>query len=213
MQVSRATQSFESGSRVTSPSPREQVEDVLLIVSVQADAAIFQEGKQVLHGLLSFVGAPELHHGTFQSFDADMGHIRGRLEVHSLVDQPVIISSDMTWDELKDLLSVLAQENDTELKVIPIEGLEAVFLHLVPVAWFSSMKMVPALNMGVYEGEERRIVGTEQIPLAELTPEFVRERVQQAAAQQFSLSLDPQAVRDFLEQFPKPRMRDVKDAG
>ena len=119
----------------------------------------------------------------------------------------------MTWDELKDLLSQLARENDTELKIVPIPGLEAVFLHFVPVAWFSSMKMVPALNMGVYEGEERRLVGTEQIPLAEVTPEFVRERVQQAAAQQFSLSLDPEAVRDFLERFPRPRLRDVEDAG
>ena len=66
------------------------------------------------------------------------------------------------------------------------------------------MKFVPALNIGVYEGEEKRIVGTEQIPLAELTPEFVRERIGQAAREQFSLSLDPEAVRDFLEQFPKP---------
>ena len=119
----------------------------------------------------------------------------------------------MTWEELTDLLSQLAKEHDTEAKVVPIQGLEAVFLHLVPVAWFSSMKMVPALNIGVYEGEERRIVGTEQIPLAELTPEFVREKVQQAAAQQFSLSLDPQAVSDFLEQFPRPQLRDVEDAG
>ena len=119
----------------------------------------------------------------------------------------------MTWDELTTLLSELARENDTELKMVPIKGLEAVFLHLVPVAWFSSMKMVPALNMGVYEGEERRLVGTGQIPLAELTPEFVRDRAQQAAAQQFALSLDPQAVRDFLNRFPKPQLRDMEDAG
>lgn len=119
----------------------------------------------------------------------------------------------MTWDELTALLSELAQHYETKLNVVSVEGLEAVFLHLVPVAWFSSMKMVPALNMGVYEGEDRRIVGTEQIPLAELTPEFVRDRVRQAAAQQFSLSLDPQAVRDFLERFPKPQLRDVEDAG
>ncbi len=119
----------------------------------------------------------------------------------------------MTWDELTTLLSELARENDTELKIVPIKGLEAVFLHLVPVAWFSSMKMFPALNIGVYEGEERRLVGTEQIPLAELTPEFVREKVQQAAAQQFALSLDPEVVREFLEQIPRPQMRDVEDAG
>ena len=75
------------------------------------------------------------------------------------------------------------------------------------------MKMVSALNMGVYEGEERRIIGTEQIPLAELTPEFVRNRVQQAAAQQFNLSLDSQAVKDFLERFPRPQMRDMEGAG
>lgn len=119
----------------------------------------------------------------------------------------------MTWDELTALLSKLAEEHGTELKVIPVEGLEAVFLHLVPVAWFSSMKFAKALNIGVYEGEERRIVGTEQIPLAELTPEFVRQRVEKAVAEQFSLCLHPEAVRNFLERFPRPQLRDMEGTG
>ena len=119
----------------------------------------------------------------------------------------------MTWDELTALLSELAQEHGNELKVIPIKGLEAVFLHLVPVAWFSSMKLANALSIGVYEGEENRLVGQESIPLPELTPEFVRARVEKAAAEWFSLSLDPEAVRDFLERFPRPQMRDLEGAG
>ena len=48
-----------------------------------------------------------------------------------------------------------------------------------------------------------RLVGTEQIPLAELTPEFVRERVEKASAEQFALALDPRAVSDSLERFPE----------
>ncbi len=119
----------------------------------------------------------------------------------------------MTWEELTALLSKLAEEHDTKARVVPIEGLEAVFLHFVPVAWFSSMKIANALNMGVYEGEENRIVGTEQIPLAELTPEFVRQRVENAAAEQFSRLLDPEAVAEFLERFPRPQMRDMEGAG
>ena len=119
----------------------------------------------------------------------------------------------MTWDELTALLSELAQRHDTKLNVVPIEGLEAVFLHFVPVAWFSSMKFAPTLNIGVYEGEEKRIVGTEQIPLAELALEFVRERVERAAREQFSLCLDPEVVRDFLERFPRLQMRDMEGAG
>ena len=119
----------------------------------------------------------------------------------------------MTWDELTALLSMLAEEQETEVKIIPIKGLEAVFLHLVPVAWFSSMKFAGALNIGVYEGDENRLVGTEQIPLAELTPEVVRKKVEAAAIEQFSRLLDPEAVAEFLERFPRPTMRDVKDAG
>ena len=119
----------------------------------------------------------------------------------------------MTWDELTALLSKLAQEHDTELKVVPIEGLEAVFFHLVPVAWFSSMKFVGALNIGVYQGNENRLVGTEQIPLAELTPEFVRQRVETAAAEQIGRALDPETVRKFFEQFPRPQLRDMEGAG
>ena len=75
------------------------------------------------------------------------------------------------------------------------------------------MKFAGALNMGVYEGDENRLVGTEQIPLAELTPEFVREKVEVAAVKQFSLLLDPEAVAEFLERFPRPQMRDMEGAG
>ena len=119
----------------------------------------------------------------------------------------------MTWDELTALLSELAEHYETKLNVVPIEGLESVFLYFVPVAWFSSMKFAPTLNIGVYQGEEKRIVGTEQIPLTELAPEFVRERVNHAALQQFALSFDPQVVSDFLEQSPRPRLRDVDGVG
>jgi hypothetical protein len=33
-------------------------------------------------------------------------------------------------------------------------------------------------QIGVFQGQENRLVGTEQIPLAELTPASVRERVE-----------------------------------
>ena len=119
----------------------------------------------------------------------------------------------MTWDELTALLFELAREHDTKLNVVSTPGAETVFLHLAPVAWFCSMKIANALNVGVYQGEENRLVGTEQIPLAELTGEFVRARVEKAAAEQFGLLLDPQAVTDFLERFPRPQMRDMEGAG
>lgn len=99
------------------------------------------------------------------------------------------------------------------MHVVRRDGLDTVALHFVPVAWFVAMRLTGALNIGVYQGEENRLVGTEQIPLAELTPEFVRERVEKASAEQFGLRLDPQAVSDFLERFPRPQLRDVDGAG
>ena len=91
-------------------------------------------------------------------------------------------------------------------------GTDTVVLHLVPVAWFVSMRFANTLNIDRYEGEERRLVGTEQIPLAELTPEFVRARVEKASAEYFGLAFDPQAVSDFLERCPRPQMRDIDGA-
>lgn len=197
---------------MTAPGSREQAEEVQLIVGIQADAPVFQEGQQIFHRLLTFLRATELHHGPFQVLDADVCHVQ-RLDACGRVGQPVTVSCKMTWDELTALLSKLAQQHDTELKVVPIQGLEAVFLHFVPVAWFSSMKFAGALNIGVYQGDENRLVGTEQIPLAELTPEFVHQRVKKAAAEQFSRLLDPEAIRDFLERFPRPELRDMEGAG
>ena len=121
----------------------------------------------------------------------------------------------MTWDELTDLLTKLGEGYDLKVHVVRREGLDTVALHIVPVAWFVAMRFTGALNMGVYEGQENRLVGTEQIPLAELTPEFVRERVDAAmdktvAATGVQLVLDPEAVRMFLEKFPRPQMRDIE---
>ena len=75
------------------------------------------------------------------------------------------------------------------------------------------MKFANALNIGVYEGEENRLVGKEHIPLPELTPEFVHTRVEKAPAEQFALALDPGAVSEFLEKFPRPQMHDINGAG
>ncbi len=121
----------------------------------------------------------------------------------------------MNWDELTDLLTRLGEGYDLKVHVVRREGLDTVALHIVPVAWFVAMRFTGALNMGVYEGEENRLVGTEQIPLAELTPEFVRDRVDAAmdkavAATGVQLVLDTEAVRMFLEKFPKPQMRDIE---
>ena len=56
---------------------------------------------------------------------------------------------------------------------------------------------------------EHSLVGTEQIPLAELTPEYVRERVERAAAELLGLALDPDAVRDFFARLQEQRSRDI----
>lgn len=119
----------------------------------------------------------------------------------------------MTWEELTELLTRLGDEHAAKVHVVRRDGLDTVAIHFVPVAWFVSMRFSGTLNIGVYEGEENRLVGTEQLPLAELTPGFVREKVEKAAAKQFELSLDPEAVRDFLERFPRPQMRDMEGAG
>ena len=116
----------------------------------------------------------------------------------------------MTWDELTDLLTKLGEEFDLKVHVVRRDGLDTVALHIVPVAWFIAMKFTGSLNMGRYEGDEHRLVGTGQLPLAELTPEFVREQVEQAAAKTIGLALDPDAVRDFFEHLQKQRARDVE---
>ena len=115
----------------------------------------------------------------------------------------------MTWDELTELLIELGEQYDVKVHVVKRDGLDTVALHLPPVAWFVSMKFANSLNMGVYEGDEHRLVGTGQIPLAELTPEFVRERVEQSACEVLGLALDPDAVHDFFTRLQEQRSRDT----
>ena len=116
----------------------------------------------------------------------------------------------MTWDEIAVLLTELGEQYDVKVHVVRRDGLDTVALYLPPVAWFVSMKFAGSLNMGTYEGDEHRLIGTEQIPLAELTPEYVRERVERAAAELFGLALDPDAVRDFFAHLQEQRSRDIE---
>ena len=116
----------------------------------------------------------------------------------------------MTWDELSDLLTTLGKDFDVNVRrAKPPVGPETVAMHIVPVAWFVAMRFTGALNIGVYEGDEHRLVGTEQIPLAELTPEFVRERVETACAQCVQQILDPEIVREVMQTIGEQRRRDA----
>ena len=115
----------------------------------------------------------------------------------------------MTWEELVCLLIALSNET----RVVGTAGLETVALNLPPVAWFISLRYNNALGMGIYEGEDNRFVGTEQIPLAELTPLYIRQRVQKAMAEQIRAAPDSQAVREFFERSPEPPWRDMEGAG
>ncbi len=105
----------------------------------------------------------------------------------------------MTWEELKDLLVELSEET----RVATTHGMDAVALNLPPEEWFISMRFTNALSIGRYEGDDLRLVGTEQIPLPELTAPFVRDRVEQAMARQVRGMLDPEAVELFAREMKK----------
>ena len=116
----------------------------------------------------------------------------------------------MTWDELSNLLSTLGEDFDVKVRRVgPPLGPETVAMHIVPVAWFVAMRLTGALNIGRYEGDEHRLVGTEQIPLAELTPEFVRERVEAACGERVRQMLDPEIVREVMQTIGEQRLRDA----
>ena len=101
----------------------------------------------------------------------------------------------MNWEELVTLFISYQQA----VHVIRGDGLDAVSLQLAPAAWFVSIKSSERLNIGVYEGDELRLVGTRTIPLAELEPNFLRREIEEALGKQIVALLDPEAVNDFLK--------------
>jgi hypothetical protein len=117
----------------------------------------------------------------------------------------------MTWEELAALLTKLGEDYDVKVRrVEPNLGPETIAMHIVPVAWFVAMRFMGVLNLGTYEGPDNRLVGSEPIPLADLTPGLVRERVEAAvAAAEPEVVLNPDAVRDFFEFTQKQRQRDL----
>jgi hypothetical protein len=110
----------------------------------------------------------------------------------------------MTWEEIVRLFISFGER----VHLVRGDGLDAVSLQIVPIAWFISIKATGQLNMGIYEGEENQLVGTRAVPFAELTPEFLRAQVADALAKQITVMLNPNAVRDFfstLENKERPR--------
>ena len=101
----------------------------------------------------------------------------------------------MTWEELVTLFISCQQA----VHVIRGDGLDAVSLQCAPAAWFVSIKSSGELNVGIYEGDELRLVGTRTIPLAELEPNFLRREIEEALGKQILSFLDPEAVSDFLK--------------
>ena len=79
----------------------------------------------------------------------------------------------MTWEELATLLISCQQA----VHVVRGDGLDTVSLQLAPVAWFVSIKSSGKLNIGTYEGDDLRLVGTQIIPLEELEPDFLRRKI------------------------------------
>ena len=109
----------------------------------------------------------------------------------------------MTWDELAELLTCSSGEPENKVYVVRRDGLDTIALHFVPVAWLVSIKFVGALNIGVYQGEENCLVGTAQIPWAELTPKFFyvrRLREQQPSNSRFRSI--PKLLVTFWSGFP-----------
>ena len=101
----------------------------------------------------------------------------------------------MTWEEIVELLISFGEK----VHVIRGDNADAVSLQLAPVGWFVSIKSSGVLNTGIYEGDDNRLVGTRTIPFAELTPEFLRQEVQERIAQQVVSLLDSDALRDYLD--------------
>jgi hypothetical protein len=107
----------------------------------------------------------------------------------------------MTYEEIvKQFI-----EFGEHVHIIQGSDLDTVALHVVPVAWFIAMKSAGSHSIGKFEGDENRLVGTENLAFEEITPQFIKERVGNALAEQLSQMLDTGALRDFLSALEKER--------
>lgn len=88
----------------------------------------------------------------------------------------------MTWEQLVALLI----ETGENVHVFRAEGADAVSLQLPPAGWFVSMKVTGELNVGVYEGDDHRLVGTRVVAFGEITPDALRAEVAEVRAKQFA---------------------------
>ena len=82
------------------------------------------------------------------------------------------------------------------MRVVRDEGVNLVSYHVGSVAWFVSIKASGSLDIGRYEGDELRLVGTQSIPLAELDRGTLQKEIEEALARQISASLDASTLDD-----------------
>lgn len=115
----------------------------------------------------------------------------------------------MNWEETRDLLSELGETLGETVYLVQGDDLDTIALNVPTVAWFLSMKCSRTLSIGIYDGDGHALVGMEEIPLAELTPGYVRERVERAAVEPLRRALDPDALREIFGPPEKAAWRDI----
>src|SRR2546425_12917347 len=101
----------------------------------------------------------------------------------------------MTYEQAAQQLTALAMDAGERVYIVQGGELDTVALHIIPIAWFIAMKHLGRLYMGTYEGPERRIRGTKDLPFEEVTDLFLKEQVSNALADQVGQMLDPQALK------------------
>ncbi len=88
----------------------------------------------------------------------------------------------MTYKQTSDLLIEIGARLGITVRSVDVPGLAATALCIVPVAWFIATDLCGdgQLNLGMYVGDDLRLLGTAQIKVRDLTPERLKELIEAA---------------------------------
>lgn len=83
----------------------------------------------------------------------------------------------MTYTEISNQLLGLGIEAGLHVHCVRVPGFNVTALYVVPAAWFIAYEDPTLFSWGTYGIPDLRLIGKQQIPFCEVTPDFIRHKV------------------------------------
>ena len=108
----------------------------------------------------------------------------------------------MTYRDISNLLLRLGRNIGKPARTVKSADKKITGLYIDPVAWFIAVADTGELDLGRYRAEDLRLVETQTLPLSQVTPKVIGDKLDLALIEYVARAIG-QAVQSRMESCPR----------